>query len=87
MAKATTSQALTGDQWTQVANSGQTFTLSVFSGEVLLRYASSQPAADDPGQLLGARDTVVDVSPTEKAWAKASGNQSTSAAVVILHKE
>ena len=87
MAKATTSQALTGDAWTQIANSGQTFTLSVLGGEVLLRYASTQPQPSDPGQLLGARDTVVDVSPTEKAWAKASGSLATSAAVVILHKE
>lgn len=89
MAKTTTSQALAGDQWTQIANLGQTFTLSVLTGEVLLSYASSQPQPSDPGQLLSARDAVVDISPTEKAWAKAAGagNLKTTTATVILHKE
>lgn len=87
MAKATTSQALTGSSWTQIANSGQTFTLSVLSGEVLLRYSSAQPLVSDPGQLLGQKDTVVDVLPTEKAWAKTSGGGADTTATVVLHKE
>lgn len=89
MPKATGSLVtLTGDTWTQIANASQAFMFTVISGEILLRWSSTQPVASDPGHRFTVDSTFGDsaTSSDEKAWAKASGNSAGSPASIVITK-
>jgi len=79
---------LTGDAWVQIANAGQAFMLTVLSGEILLRWSSTQPAASAPGHRLNVDSTFGDTatSSDEIAWAKASGSGAGSTASIVITK-
>ena len=89
MAKATgTLVSLSGDTWTQIANASQAFMFTVLSGEILLRWSSTQPVVADPGHRFTQDSTFGDsaTSSDEKAWAKASGNGAGSTASIVITK-
>ena len=68
--------------WVQIANASQKFFVTVQSGQVQLRYASTSPAAGDIGHEMRAGDTFGDT-PTEKVWMRASQDT----AKVVLTKD
>lgn len=69
MAQLTTNTALTSD-WSQVANSGESFLAQIVSGQAMFAYSPTAPAADFVGHIY---TTITEAGAGENLWARSFG--------------
>jgi len=73
MAKVTTPNIEATQTWQKIADTGQTFMLSVLSGEIWLSYSSASPSASAIGHTFYFNDLFGDSAITENCWVRSVG--------------